>query len=211
MRRPSPALVVALIALFVALGGPANAARLVRGSQIKKNTITSMQIKNRSLGVKDLSRGAVSALRITPDGSITEAKLADGAVTSAKLGGAAVTGAKIAAGAIGGIQVADHSLTASDIARFSGTFTSDVDTDTPMNNPSLCWSRRIDLGADLSNAIVAVTPGTAWPFTDLTFTTTASSSVSGSAPDGFTVSGCSRTGAQVMAPNVVFRYIVFQN
>src|SRR6185437_13060252 len=109
MRRPSPALVVAVIALFVALGGPAAAASLIRGSQIKKGSITSRRIKNHTLAIKDLSRRAFRSLRITPNGSVTEAKLANGAVSSAKLGGAAVTGAKMASGAVGPIQVADHS------------------------------------------------------------------------------------------------------
>lgn len=206
MRRPSPALVVALIALFVALGGPARAAHLIRGSEIKQGSITSKQIKNHSLATKDLSRRAARSLRITPDGSITQSKLANSAVTSAKLGGAAVTGAKIAAGAVGPIQIADGTLTAADIARFSGQFTANVATSGPKN----CWSTRIALNADISNAVVDVTPGTAWPFDQLNFTVQSSSSVSGASPDGFTVSGCSRTGGDVSAPNVVFRYIVFQ-
>jgi hypothetical protein len=205
MRRPSPALVVALIALFVALGGPARAEHLIRGSEIKKGSITSKQIKNHSLATKDLSRRAARSLRITPAGSITQAKLANSAVTSAKLAGAAVTSAKLAADSVGPIQIADHSLTAADIARFSGQFTANVATDT-----SKCWSTRIALNADISNAVVDVTPGTAWPFDKLNFTVQSSSSVSGAAPDGFTVSGCSRDGNQVSAPNVVFRYIVFQ-
>ena len=45
-RRPSPAMVVALIALFVALGGPAQAKRVIDGGSIRKGTITSKQIKN---------------------------------------------------------------------------------------------------------------------------------------------------------------------
>ena len=47
MRRvplPSPAALIALVALFVALGGPAQAARLITGKDIQKNTITSKQI-----------------------------------------------------------------------------------------------------------------------------------------------------------------------
>ena len=55
-RRPSAALVVALLALFVAVGGPAEAARL----------IGSKDVKNRSLKTEDLSRKAVKTLRTTP-------------------------------------------------------------------------------------------------------------------------------------------------
>jgi hypothetical protein len=163
MRRPSPALVVALIALFVALGGPATAASLIRGSQIKKNSITSKQIKNHTLATKDLSRRAFRSLRITPNGSVTEAKLANGAVSSAKLGGAAVTGAKMASGAVGPIQVADHSLTATDVARFAGRFTVTVTA----LAPGQCWEgqplNQAPQGTDIRNDIVTVTPANGWP------------------------------------------------
>ena len=59
-RRPSAALVVALLALFVAVGGPAEAARL----------IGSKDVKNRSLKTEDLSKKAVRTLRATPPDSI---------------------------------------------------------------------------------------------------------------------------------------------
>jgi hypothetical protein len=163
MRRPSPALVVALIALFVALGGPAGAAGLIRGSQIKKNTITSRQIKNHSLSTKDLSRRAVRSLRITPNGSVTQSKLANSAVTSAKIAGAAITGAKIATNSIGPLQIADHSLTATDVARFAGRFTVTV----PAITPGQCWEgqplNQTPQGSDITSDILVVTPTTGWP------------------------------------------------
>ena len=70
IRRPSPALVVALIALFVALGGPAQAKKLLVGSK---------QIKDRSIAAKDLRKSLIKNLQLTSDGSITATKLADGA------------------------------------------------------------------------------------------------------------------------------------
>jgi hypothetical protein len=201
MRRPSPALVVALIALFVALGGPAHALSLISGSQIRKNTITSKQVRNHSLSTKDLSRRAVHSLRVTPDGSITQAKLANGAVTSAKIGGAAITGAKIASNSISSIQIADHSLTATDIAHFSGSFTATV-TATPKNT---CWAQeRRFAGADISNDVVVVTPGTNWPRDQLAFTVQNSPN-----SDGFVISGCNRSMSTSPTVPVVFHYIVF--
>jgi len=202
MRRPSPALVVALLALFVALGGPAGAAGLIRGSQIKKNTITSKQIENRSLATKDLSRAAVRSLRSTPTGSIRESKLANGAVTSAKIGGAAVTGAKIASNSIGPIQIADHSLTATDIARFAGTFTASVTA--PHGQ---CWEQeRRFPGVDIRNDIVYVMPGSNWPRQQLGFTVVGSPHT-----DGFIISGCNRSATEnVTSVPVLFRYVVFQ-
>jgi hypothetical protein len=208
MRRPSPALVVALLALFVALGGPARAAHLIRGSEIKRNTITSRQIKNHSLSTKDLSRRAVRSLRITPAGSITEVKLANSAVTSAKLGGAAVTGAKIAAGAVGPIQIADGSLSTADIARFAERFTVSV----PAIMPGTCWSGE-PLGlaperahADISGDFVQVTPGAVWDDKRLTLS-------SRIAQDGqhFVISICNvatATPADTPAGVYDFRYVV---
>ena len=54
MRKPSPAMVVALAALFVALGGTGTAATLL---------VTSKQIKDRTIQLRDLSPQAVRALR----------------------------------------------------------------------------------------------------------------------------------------------------
>ncbi len=52
LRRPSPATVIALIALFVALGGTSYAA-----IRIPRNAVTSKQVKDRSLRAKDFARG----------------------------------------------------------------------------------------------------------------------------------------------------------
>src|SRR5262245_66696764 len=57
-RRPSPAMVVSLVALFVALGGTGYAAL-----QIPKNSVGSPQVINGSLGTADLSRKARTALK----------------------------------------------------------------------------------------------------------------------------------------------------
>jgi hypothetical protein len=58
--RPSPAMVVALIAILVAGAGSATAARLITGKQIK----------NGSVGTADLSGSArPSFIKVGPDGS----------------------------------------------------------------------------------------------------------------------------------------------
>ncbi len=48
-RRPSPALVVAVIALIVALGGTAYAAQTINGGAIKKQTIGGGKLKHKTL------------------------------------------------------------------------------------------------------------------------------------------------------------------
>jgi hypothetical protein len=67
-RMPSPAMLVALLALFVALGGSSYAAlRLPKGSvgpkQLKKNAVTSTKVKPGSLLTSDFKASQRSALR----------------------------------------------------------------------------------------------------------------------------------------------------
>ncbi len=67
-RKPSPAMLVALLALFVALGGSSYAAlTLPRGSvggkQLKKNAVTSPKVKRGSLLLSDFRASHRSRLR----------------------------------------------------------------------------------------------------------------------------------------------------
>lgn len=74
ISRPSPALVVSIIALVVACAGTATAAGVlisnssqiragaVSGSDIKNNAITASKIKNGTIGTGDLSSAAKGAL-----------------------------------------------------------------------------------------------------------------------------------------------------
>jgi hypothetical protein len=76
IRLPSPAMVVAIIALLVGLGSGAYAAKIKLG----KNAVKTKSIKN---------------------GAVTEPKLAKGAVSTDKLVNGAVTSEKIAGPALG--------------------------------------------------------------------------------------------------------------
>lgn len=75
LLRPSPALIVASVALFVALGGGAYAA-----FKLPKNSVSSKQIKNGAVVNSKIANGAVGA-----------AKLKNGAVTSSKLNTSGLT------------------------------------------------------------------------------------------------------------------------
>jgi hypothetical protein len=48
-RRPSPAFVISIVALIVALGGTAYAAHTINGALIKKHTITGGKLKHKTL------------------------------------------------------------------------------------------------------------------------------------------------------------------
>jgi hypothetical protein len=69
-RRPSPALVVAIVALLVALTGTAMAAGVINGNlirkhtvsgaKLKKNTLTGFQINNSKLGTVPTAKKALN-------------------------------------------------------------------------------------------------------------------------------------------------------
>jgi hypothetical protein len=63
IQRPSPALVVASLALFVALGGVGYAAATIGTADIKNSAVTGEKIKNRTITKKDINRKTVKSLR----------------------------------------------------------------------------------------------------------------------------------------------------
>src|SRR5919204_5865612 len=71
--KPSPAMMVAFLALLVALAGTSYAAiQLPAGSvgtkQLKKNAVTSKKVKNRSLKAVDFATGQLPAGPRGPQG-----------------------------------------------------------------------------------------------------------------------------------------------
>ena len=82
LRRflPSPSMVVALAALFVALGGSAYAAIVITGKNIRNSTVEGADIKNGALASRDVkpdSLGGV-ALKESTLGTVPGASVADG-------------------------------------------------------------------------------------------------------------------------------------
>lgn len=92
--RPSPAAVIAVVALVFAVSGVAVALP-------GKNTVVS----------KDIKKNAVTAAKIK-NGAVTEPKLGDGAVSTSKIGADAVTGAKVNEGTLGKVPSATTAETA---------------------------------------------------------------------------------------------------
>ena len=102
-RRPSPAMVVALIALFVALAGTAYAAQTINGGAIKKQTIgggklkqktlTGFQINTNKLGTVPSARRAAHTYWAVVDnppnpGNATLARASDEGIGASEGGGA---------------------------------------------------------------------------------------------------------------------------
>jgi hypothetical protein len=81
LRRfvPSPAMVVALVALFMALGGSAYAL-VITGASIKNGSITGKDIKSRSIAGTDIAKNRVggNAVKESSLGTVPSASLADG-------------------------------------------------------------------------------------------------------------------------------------
>jgi hypothetical protein len=68
--RPSPAMVLAFVALLVALGGTSYAAiqlpaNSVGAKQMKKNAVNSAKVKNGSLKAADFATGQLPATHVT--------------------------------------------------------------------------------------------------------------------------------------------------
>jgi hypothetical protein len=164
-------MVVALIALFIALGGPAQAKKVILG----KNTVTSRSVKNGSLAKADLSKTAIKSLERTPTNSVRSAQIVDGQVLAPDIGAGAVTGAALAPGSvtasklapdsIGASSVANGSLQTLDIGSFTGAVQIDFDRfDTGGNRCQKGEAPAAPIGGqpNIADDVVVVTPPTGW-------------------------------------------------
>ena len=101
-RRPSPGLIVAMIALVVALGGTAYAAQIngnsiqkqsIGGGKLKHKTLTGYQINTNKLGVVPTAQRATNTLWAVVNnpagpGNATLARASDATVSVTEAGGA---------------------------------------------------------------------------------------------------------------------------
>lgn len=106
--RPSPALVISCLALFLALTGSAFAVG------IAKNSVRSPQIVDGSVRTLDLRDNAVNAPKIAPD-AVGNEEIAENAVESPQIAPDALTNQDLGAASVTSSEVADQSLTASDL------------------------------------------------------------------------------------------------
>jgi hypothetical protein len=85
--------VIALCALFVALGGTSYAVTRITSKQIKNNSIRSVDIKNRTIKSKDIARGVIgstlqsSAAQVVRDAGPTNVAASQSYTPVATLGG----------------------------------------------------------------------------------------------------------------------------
>ena len=119
MRRPSPALAIALLALFIALDGPAaaqRAAKSISGSRLKNNSVTGAKIRNGTVSNSDLSAAARRRLGTPRNGTVSAAKLRTSAVNTPSLATGAVTSEKIANGSVGNTKIGENAIDSAKVA-----------------------------------------------------------------------------------------------
>src|SRR3954471_22072107 len=77
--RPSPGLIVGLVALFFALSGSAYGL-IITGRSVKNGSLTGRDIKNRSLASRDIKRNSLGGRAIAESklGLVPIAGVADG-------------------------------------------------------------------------------------------------------------------------------------
>lgn len=107
--RPSPALVISCLALFLALAGSAFAVG------IAKNSVRSAQIVDGTVRTVDLHDAAVSAPKIAPN-AVGNQAIAENAVESAKVAPESLTQADLGDNSVGSSELQANSVASSELA-----------------------------------------------------------------------------------------------
>ena len=83
--RPSPALVISTIALFVSVSGVAWAAATIGTNDIKNNAVTAKKLHKKAVTTKKIKSNAVSGSKVRPN-AIGSSEIATGAVGADEVG-----------------------------------------------------------------------------------------------------------------------------
>jgi hypothetical protein len=113
--RPSPALVIACVALFAALSGSAMAAKFaVRSAQIVDGTVRTVDLRDNAVSSPKIADATVSAGDLGTD-SVGSDEIAKDAVDTDEIAKDAVKADEIAPEAVASSEVANQSLTQDDL------------------------------------------------------------------------------------------------
>jgi hypothetical protein len=140
LRAPSPALVISLIALFVALGGSAYAA-----TRLPKNSVGTKQLKKNAVTGPKIKSGAVTAAKINTRGLTVPSAVHATAADSA----ASATNATNA-GTVGGVTVKGFSYQTPSNGATATLFTLDGLTLT-----ATCSAGRVDATTTVDHAYIS--------------------------------------------------------
>ncbi len=138
--RPSPAMIVSCIALFLALTGSAFA--------VAKNTVRSPQIVDGTIRTVDLRNDSVQSAKVA-NGTLTADDLGTDSVNSDEIAKDAVKSDEIAENAVASPEVAPDSLTAGDLGAASVASSEVADQSLTQDDlgPSSVGSSEIQTGA----------------------------------------------------------------
>ena len=92
VRIPSPAMIVATLALVLALSGTAVASGLITGAQIKNNSVASVDLTNNSIQSVDVKNNSVTTADVK-NGTLLAADFAPGVLQAGAPGPAGPQGA----------------------------------------------------------------------------------------------------------------------
>jgi hypothetical protein len=146
-HRPSPAMVISIIALIVALGGTSYAAfklpkNSVGATQLKKNAVTGSKVKNNAITGSKVKDGSLTGADLL-DHSVSGQDLASGSIPAGPQGSVGPQGPKGDTGATGDTptKVFKRTANAGDhitIATF-GPFTLKGNCSGTTDNPTAQW------------------------------------------------------------------------
>jgi hypothetical protein len=114
--RPSPALVISCVALFMALAGSAFAANVanIRSAQIVDGTVRTVDLRDNAVKSTKVADATITAADLGTD-SVGSDEITKDAVNSDEIAKDAVKSEEIADNAVTSSEVADQSLTANDL------------------------------------------------------------------------------------------------
>jgi hypothetical protein len=118
-RLPSPALIVAALALLMSLTGTAVAAGLITGSQIQNNTVSHLDVKNNDLRSGDVRDNTLKSIDVL-NGTLKAIDFAPGQLKPGPAGPAGPQGVAGPQGppALAGLEIVQaQSVSSSDVAR----------------------------------------------------------------------------------------------
>lgn len=116
MKRPSPAMLVAMTALVASFAGPAVADEVARmashisGKHIKNGTVTGADVRNNTLSSPDFRNGGIFS-RDIGTGQVHTVDLGDNAVRGDKIQANTIDGSDIIDNVLGGREINENSLT----------------------------------------------------------------------------------------------------
>jgi hypothetical protein len=124
--RPSPALVISCVALFLALAGSAFAAKTasvssrqivdgtVRTIDLRDNAVNSAKIADATVSGNDLGTDSVGTDEIAKDAVNTD-EIAENAVTSSEVAPDSLTAGDLASNSVTSPEIADQTINSNDI------------------------------------------------------------------------------------------------